>query len=360
MDDDVLGDCPSYRVLVTERGGLVFRGFLEFDTLYFSRVLDGVSAATILLGESRLLQCAELISELEPWRHEIVIVRNNEVVWQGPISDEIQYSTDSVSITCQDLLVWFNYRRVTLDRDYVQEDAGVIYRDLAVNALEADDSPNINIDVVATGTYLDRSYSSDVRQISYNAMQELHRTGIDVTVIGRDVRVSGENSPVMDLGTLPRGSYRGINIRKRGTDMANDLTVTASGSTGGSVISGTYSSAQYSPKDIADYGLLVGQTSNFIATTEETALAAARTRWEFTHKPAIYVQMTLQPWAPLPVSSIVPGSMLSLYDDATPLEISGKFRMTRADFQLVAGESGSQTEVAQIIVTSADTFAEAL
>lgn len=359
----MLGTCPTYRLFFTERGGERIVGTAPFEALNFSRVLDNISAATLVVTPNTR-EYQDVVKQLNPWQHEVAIVRGNKVVWQGPISDELNYTysdnAHKVVISCQDILTWFNYRRVGLTKDYVNEDVGVIYNDLVNDAMSKDDSPNVKVSVAQTNVFVDRSYDASLRQIAWNALSELHSTGIDVTVVGRDVLVGPQEVPVADLGVLPKGTYYGVNVRRRGSDMMNDVTVTGSGSFGGAVTNGHYSSAVYEPSDITEFGLLEGQTANYTLTTVEDATQAAKTRWEFSRRPATYVQMTLTQQAPISVDKLIPGSLVTLADDTTLFTLKGQFRMSRVDFQVVGGEEGSQAEVVSPIWTNAGTFSEAI
>lgn len=359
----MLGNCPNYYLFFTKRGGEEIVGTTTFEAMYYSRVLDGVSAANIVATPKSKSE-QDVLKALNPWEHEVAIVRGNEVVWQGPISDELGFSNADdqhrVSISCQDVMVWFQKRRVHMTRSYVQEDVGVIYRDLVENAMERDPSPNISVDIVPTGVLADREYEEVRRQIVWNALDELHTSGIDVCTVGRNVIVGVEDVPADHLGVLTAPAFRSVNVRKRGSDMANDLTVTGSGSTGGELTSATYSSLVYAPEDILKYGLLEGQTANFTLTTPEAAQYAAIKRWEFTRKPALYVQMTLTTKAPVEMARLIPGAMVELYDDSTLVDLAGEFRMSRLDCQVVAGSEGSVAEVISPIFAQAATFTEAL
>ncbi len=359
----MLGNCPEYHLYFTKRGGEVSIGTSPFSALYFNRTLDAISSATIIAAP-HTKAAQEVIKQLNPWEHEVVIIRGNTPVWQGPISDEINYTNGDdghkVVLTCQDILAWFEHRRVGITKDYVEEDVGVIYQDLVVDAMAKDPTPNISVDLVKTNVYTTRSYDVVRRQVSWNALAELHKTGMDVTTVGRQILVGAQEIPIQALGTLPMGTYKGLNIRRRGSDMMNDVTATGSGSFGGEVTTGNYSSLVYAPENVEQFGLLEGQTANYMLTTIAAAEEAAKTRWEFTRAPGTYVQMTLLPKAPAALDTLIPGALVNLHDNSTLFTLDGQFRMSRLDCQVVAGAEGSVAEVVSPIWATAGTFTEAI
>lgn len=110
-----------YSVFVTDRGGQRRIGmFPRPSRLTWGRVRDDISQATLTvidLADDRPTR--ELVRTMRAVRHELQIVRDAQVVWEGPIT-LIEASEDSVTITARDVLWYASRYRLesTLDNTY--------------------------------------------------------------------------------------------------------------------------------------------------------------------------------------------------------------------------------------------------
>lgn len=107
--------CSRHTAAVYDRGGLTRVGTLDLMTsVSYNRVRDDMAAATLHIT-AQTPECHALLEAIEPNRHEIVLFRDGERVWEGPIS-WIEYSTDEVTIEAKDI-TYYLYR-LTMKQAY--------------------------------------------------------------------------------------------------------------------------------------------------------------------------------------------------------------------------------------------------
>lgn len=100
----------EYRVFVYDQGGQRVRGEItSITSLRWTRLRDDISAARIVtsgFGDD----CCEILREIVSWAHEIVIFRNGERVWEGPVTLKA-FHLDEVEIEARDVMAYV-YRRI--------------------------------------------------------------------------------------------------------------------------------------------------------------------------------------------------------------------------------------------------------
>lgn len=195
MADYKLG-CGSYRVMVQERCGAQFVCELrEVSGLSFNRVLNEISEATV---EVSMNGCCDCLANVDPWKHEVAIYRNDSLVWVGPILDmEFRTSEESILIYARDLLAWADHRVVELaDEDYEPEatDLSDAYTWL-LNHGYCKDPWCMTWTVNPVGIPIERHYPSFDKAggerwggsypVCGEEMRTLSEAGIDFTVVNR-------------------------------------------------------------------------------------------------------------------------------------------------------------------------------
>lgn len=84
----------------------------EASSISYERKLDDVSAATVVIplyGDATA-PCCVCLGDVEPWCHQLTIVREGDgVVWTGPIT-KVRYGRDEVTIEAKDKLAWLQFR----------------------------------------------------------------------------------------------------------------------------------------------------------------------------------------------------------------------------------------------------------
>ena len=98
-----MSECEKHRAFLYDRGGERRIGELfPLTQVRWGRVRDDTSAGNIFMRTPDPA-CEKMIADIEPHRHELMIYRGNERVWEGPITrtDEIgrQLEIDAKDIT---------------------------------------------------------------------------------------------------------------------------------------------------------------------------------------------------------------------------------------------------------------------
>jgi hypothetical protein len=101
------GECvEGHTVYVYDRGGMTRVGqILDVSSVRWTRDRDGVSEADIRIEGSACSAQAELLSEIEPKRSEIVIYRGQDRVWEGPVW-RVGWHADYVEINAHDVMAY--------------------------------------------------------------------------------------------------------------------------------------------------------------------------------------------------------------------------------------------------------------
>src|SRR5690625_5581383 len=60
----------------------------------WERLLDNASQATVEVGRNG--DCCRALDQIVPWRHELVIWRDDEQVWSGPLMDRSEEHTSEL------------------------------------------------------------------------------------------------------------------------------------------------------------------------------------------------------------------------------------------------------------------------
>jgi hypothetical protein len=111
------GECiEMHSVYVFDRGGMTrIAQILDVSSVKWTRDRDGISEANIRVEGSACSAQAEMLAQIEPKRHEIVIFRGLERVWEGPVW-RVGWHSDWVEINAHDC---FQYIMGTpLSQDY--------------------------------------------------------------------------------------------------------------------------------------------------------------------------------------------------------------------------------------------------
>lgn len=105
--------CGAHRAFVYERGGVnLITEIPLLNSVRWQRVRDDVSTAEVQVPSP---QCCEILADLRTVKHELHIHRNDEPVWEGPIT-RIEYDFDQTGIFAADVL--WQSTRTALDEGY--------------------------------------------------------------------------------------------------------------------------------------------------------------------------------------------------------------------------------------------------
>lgn len=249
--------CGTYRVFVFDRGGQVMRGEITpIRRLQWDRRRDDISQA-ILHTNGFDEDCGQLLRTLHSWMHEIVIFRDGERVWEGPIV-RITESIDGVEIDARDPMVYV-YRRImrmgyndsyhkTLNPDL----ESVVYRAYRIiqDALGYDD-PNVLQYLTPIQFPDDAREGRAVPGWSKSAWEEVDdlaaNAGLDYTTVGRRIILWDVHRPIGELPEMRNGDFSDpLKVTEYGMSAANVFAVSSN--------TGFYGTAQTFDDDPGPYG----------------------------------------------------------------------------------------------------------
>lgn len=202
LQPDVRLGCGSPRAEVWTRGlDARVLELPEATAVSWSRVLADTSSAEATLAGQAVTDdpdCCEGLRDVRPWQHELVIYRDDALVWSGPIT-EIAMDGEQLAIKARDLSAWLDHRFVHETHIYggqgVNEgdtDTTTIFTDLVTDAMAPDTSPNMVLDfglvsgVLSQGNYTPASFKTVGPLI-----RDLAKGSIDWYVINRTLTYTG-------------------------------------------------------------------------------------------------------------------------------------------------------------------------
>jgi hypothetical protein len=226
------------RVFAYDRGGE--RRIEEITSLIsvkWSRVRDDRSACTIIIADAR--QQAKLLGMLSTGRHEIVVFREGERVWEGPITN-IVYVGDGMEFTCTDI-TWYLYKttmRAAYSSAHPRVETVIARMERIIRAELARKeaiAPGINVLEHLT-TF---NHSTDARTAMVTPPYKLNvwehldnaaaKQGIDYTTIGRRLMIWDTSRSIGQTRTLTRSDFQG---NPRLTEYGAELTTIAQSTDG--------------------------------------------------------------------------------------------------------------------------------
>jgi hypothetical protein len=360
----------DYRAFIFDRGGLVQRGEITaFTKLHWSRLRDDLSPGSVAI-ENYDSDLGDLLSKVHSWMHELVIYRDDERVFEGPIVHRTMQK-GKVTLSARDVMGYV-YRRilrqgyndsyhkvdgVQLGLKTITERAGLII----INALSYAD-PNVlpYLTVVQTGE--DAQQSRIVPDYSKTAWQEIDdmaaNAGLDYTTSGRRIILWDTHHPLGVLPEMRDGDFTDPPVvTEYGMSMANFFAVTdGNGNWGHATPLGTNSTtnpwhqsygpieqlaSSYGDAAVVDTAELTPQA---LAVLVEDLRAQARrniaNRWPTPLVARVPDNSGLSPHAPVSINQLVPGVWIPLRVE----EIVQPFaQMQKLDTLNVTVEDGKET-----------------
>lgn len=98
-------DCATeHRAFIHERGGIErIAEVVNISSVKWTRVRDDISEAQITVSAQYCDAQARVLGAIEPGRHELVIYRGDERVWEGPIT-RVPYGREGLGIFARDVI----------------------------------------------------------------------------------------------------------------------------------------------------------------------------------------------------------------------------------------------------------------
>lgn len=231
--------CGENRAYVYDRTGRYLLGEITpLVNLTWNRKRDEISNA-ILDTNGFGPDCGDLLRDLRSWIHSIVIFRDGERVWEGPIT-RIEYTRNNVEVEAKDVMAWA-YRRIMRQgyndayRVVNGEQLGqatVVERAVRIimNALAPDD-PNI-LPYLTSLDFPDDAIQSrvveDFAKTAWEEVDDLAATaGLDYVTIGRRIIINDTHRPLGRLGEMRDEHFSEAPVvSEYGMQLANVYAVT--------------------------------------------------------------------------------------------------------------------------------------
>lgn len=208
---------------------------LDLSEVGYDRRLDDISEAFVVIPISGDMDdpCCACLADVEPWCHQLTIVRESDgVVWSGPIHKVI-YGFNSVRIEAKDILSWLQVRvnplTITGNNPNFTKCLTTIAKELIEAGMAEDDSPCVLDCILDLGDGLplgtDRSHE-DFKAFGgptvYDDLITMGNSGVDYTVVKQCIILTGESLPTTSVGILTDEMILGeVNIVKDGGLLAN-------------------------------------------------------------------------------------------------------------------------------------------
>lgn len=342
MADCTLG-CGDYEVLITDRCSTSSLCTLDGATvldLEFTRLLDetGDALVTVATQGAGCCDCGTIgLGDLHVWRHVLVIARDGERVWEGPITS-LTYSADALLIEARDHSAWLAQRTTKVADTFVGVDLATIAETLVRDAYDADD-PCLEayVDATPTGIDADRTYEVDDGYIA-DHLRDLAETGLDWTQLGRALIITGEVGAGV-VATLNDGDFlEGLEVVEDGLALCTRAIVQGDGVTGVAGGVDTY------------YGLHDCLVDADEVLDQASATAAAQGRVDASNPGPVYVRVpdgaSLAPTAGVCFNDLVPGTLFTVRSSITCRDVAATLRLV----ELSVTVSGGEESVAPVLV----------
>lgn len=316
--------CGSHSARILDRDGAVVAEADVLVEVEWSRVLDDVSAARVVIQPSG--DCCERISQVRSWRHRLAIWRDGQPVWDGPIL-QVEWSIGAVEIWARDILVWLDYRVPHQTRTFTGTDLTDIAQWLIADGYHPDD-PGHDVQVVGmTGIRGDREYEQDRGQTG-DHLRDLAETGLDYTAVGSTIVLLPEDH-LASVGSL------------QDVDLPDGLVVAEDGAALATrwIVHGRDEDQDDPADDVKGvaggihpyYGLLERVVEETSVLDNASARAAARSRLRASLPVPVFLdseQVTISPQAAVDVAKLVPGWCVDVATTQTCRTVAQRLKIT--------------------------------
>jgi hypothetical protein len=239
MAEGVFGDecVQGHTALIYDRGGKTrVAKLVDLSKVKWGRTRNGVSDAEVLISGRACEGQAEVLSKIHPRRHELVIYRGAERVWEGPIIQATS-TTGLTSIVAKDVGDYL--RGTALSKAWPGPDAGgpPLMTDRIEQIIEWELAQPYTVTVgtggaahsvtmprwegltppanilpfleVRPGTVLTRSSTQAFEMTVWDHLSNLVRSGVDMTTVGRKILVWDTAEALGRTRTLTEADFYG-------------------------------------------------------------------------------------------------------------------------------------------------------
>lgn len=374
----MLGHAQTYRaeIRATQSGGL-WTTVEALAEVSWGRTLDDYSEASIVVAkENATDRCCNLLGQVRTWGHELAIYRDDEFVWQGPITQKSEFRS-RFEFSARDMLAWFDRRRNTRPYQWVQpteqQPHGLgsrrvdeLLREIIADATGQADPWRGGVfvgDIPARGTLqAEQRYEKNLGDL----IRDLLGYGVDAFTIGRQVFFVDEaTSQAHTPRTLHEDDFLAdLEVREIGLDGATraavvgqqpQLPVGQGGVQQPSQLAAPVGVYPASGGVEPFFGLLFTGHQSTTATDEQACRDLARIAVAYGNPPPVSIVVPantqLSPEAPISVHDIVPGRRVRVLLDSYYTPAQQDFLWNELSVRAnVTGEG--MAEQVQVSVTS--------
>ncbi|MDH6489681.1 hypothetical protein [Streptomyces sp. SAI-127] len=340
--------CGTHQAMVLDRSGATVAVANVLTSVEWTRVLDGVSTAQATINPDG--DCCGRLGRISTWRSRLVIFRDGQYVWDGPITG-ITWSLGQVVIRAQDVLAWLGDRVPHENKTFTNTDLSEIAEWLIEDGYRPDD-PGHTVEVVGkAGVTGSRSYSAGIGQ-TLDHLGQLAEAGIDYTAIGSKILLLPETH-LVPVGRLSDNDLPdGLEVSEDGTGLTTRWIVAGSEESG---IIGTAGGID------PYYGLHERYVEQTEITDQASADQAAGARQRASGIVPVVIdtqQVTISPDAAVNVPSLVPGWCLDVTSASTCRTVRQRLKITGLRVAETGGDNnspGSESVQVQVAASGAET-----
>ncbi|MFI2434621.1 hypothetical protein [Streptomyces sp. NPDC018693] len=339
--------CGTHTATILDRNGATVTTAQVLTEVEWNRVLDGTSSARALIQPDG--DCCNRLGRIGSWRSRLVIFRDGQYVWDGPVTDVI-WSLGEVEVIAEDVSVWLDNRVPHANRAFTNTDLSEIAQWLIEDGFAPDD-PGHTVEIVGkAGVVGSRSYSAGIGQTG-DHLRQLAEAGIDYTVIGSKILLLPETF-LVPVGRLSDADMpEGLEVSEDGKSLVTRWIVAGSEESG--AIGSDGGTDPY-------YGLHERYVEMSEITDNASATEAAKARRRVSSTVPVFIdtqQVTISPLANISVPSLVPGWALDITSASTCRKITQRLKITGVRVQESAGDGdnpGTESVQVQVAATAAE------
>jgi len=328
--------CGSHTGQIIDRDGAVVTDLNVLTSVEWTRVLDDVSTANV--GVIPDGDCCESLGNVRTWRHRLVISRDGEVVWDGPVI-RVEWRQGQVSVFALDITAWLDRRVPHQDFAFADTDLTVIAEELIEDAFAPDD-PGHTVTVIGqSGIEGGREYTAGDGQTG-DHLRDLADTGLDYTAVGSTIILLPEDFED-SVGMLTDADMpSGLVVAEDGSLLATRVVVHGSEASG--VVGEAGGTDTY-------YGLLERSVDEDSITTDTAAASSARAIRAANFPVPLFLateEITLSPDAAVEVAALVPGWCVDIASNVTCRPLAQRLKIIGVKVE----ESGTEGESVQVVL----------
>jgi hypothetical protein len=316
-----LGCASSYRAAIKRQGGALWTWVDGLDTIKWGRKRDDYSEASITVSKTLAgSSCCNKLADTHSWAHELAILRDDQLVWEGPITRRIERRA-SFSFEARDMIAWLDRRTIKpAGASYhwtVPTDTGLIIRTMISDAFPLATDPGLmpyaQLANTATNSTTDVLWKDTVHVGT--AVRDLLEAGVDLYTVGRSIRVHSDKATTTPIRLVESDFLDDLEVRETGLDTATRAVVVGGqplDPTTGQPIQDVAPILGVSGGYDTYYGLVENLTSSSGITDTAVANGIAAARRSYGYPPPIDLVVPsgaqLSPHAPADINQLIPGA----------------------------------------------------